>query len=94
MPWTALDSLLLEKPDGAGRVKSKLVSGSKAVTGCTNRGGGSGWQETGTEVPLPSGRHKAVHLSMQDKAPETGKNKPCTRKEGARTEGSEEKGVE
>lgn len=85
--------MLLEKPEGVGRVKTKLVSGSKAVTGCANRGGGGGWQAMGTEVPLPSGRHKAVHLSMWDKAPETGGNKPCTRKERTRTEGSEEKKV-
>ena len=86
--------MLPEKPDGAGRVQMKLVSGSKAVTGCANRGGGGGWQGMGTEVPPPSGKHKAVHLSMRDKASETGENKPCTRKERPRTEGSEEKGVE
>lgn len=45
----------------------------------------------GMEVPQPSGRHRAVHLSMWDKAPETGQNKLCTRKERTRTEGSEEK---
>lgn len=61
------------------------------MTSSVNRGGGDGWQGMGTEVPQPSGRHKAVHLSMWDKAPETGQNKPCTRKERARTEGSEDK---
>jgi len=37
--------LLLEKPDGAGRVKAKLVSGSKAGTGCAEVAavGGRGW---------------------------------------------------
>lgn len=62
------------------------------MTSCANRGGG-GWQGMWTEVPLPSGRHKAV-LSMRDKALETGENNPCTRKERARTEGRLEKGVE
>lgn len=73
-----LGSLLLEKPDGADGIKRKPVSGSKAVTGCANRGGGGGWQGMGTEVPPPSGRHKAVHLSVRDKASETEGNKPCT----------------
>lgn len=61
------------------------------MTSSVNRGCGDGWQGMGTEVPQPSGRHKPVHLSMWDKASKTEQNKPCTRKERARTEESEDK---
>lgn len=93
MPWPALGSLLLENPEGAGSADEAGIGEKSGDRLCRGRGG---WQGMGTEVPPPSGCHKAVHLSMRDKALETGENKPCTRKERARMEKSKKnpKGVE
>lgn len=75
------------------KARVKLVSGCKVMVGCANRRGGPGWQGMGTEMPPPSGRHKAVHVSVWYKALETGESKPCTRKERAGTEGTKEEDV-